>query len=131
MISLINVEFYRFFFVGVGANLINYAIYLFFYWIGMPLFIASTAGYVAGLLCSYHFGRLWVFGNKFNINKGNVFRFLAVYTVGGLIMCGLIEVLVRTSVMSYQKSWLAGAAFTMINNFFGLKKFVFNRGISK
>lgn len=77
----------------------------------MPLLAASAAGYVAGLLCSYHFGRIWVFGNKFDISKGNVIRFLAVYAVGGLGMCSLIEVLVRTSVMNHQASWFVGAVF--------------------
>lgn len=129
--GVLNIELLRFMFVGVGANVINFTIYLFVYWIDAPLFAASTIGYVAGLLCSYHFGRIWVFGNKFNISKGNVFRFLAVYAVGGFGMCSLIEVLVRTSVMNYQASWFVGAAFAMINNFFGLKNLVFNKGTNK
>lgn len=131
MIALLNIDLLRFLFVGVGANLINYSIYMFLYWVGIPLFIASAAGYVAGLICSYHFGRVWVFGDKFDISKGNVFRFLAVYAVGGLGMCSLIELLVRTSVMNHQASWLVGAAFAVINNFFGLKKLVFKKGISE
>ena len=123
-----NIELLRFMFVGIGANVVNYAIYLFVYWIEAPLFAASITGYIAGLLCSYHFGRIWVFGNKFDISKENVFRFLAVYALGGMGMCSLIEVLVSTSVMNHQASWLIGAVFAMINNYFGLKNLVFNKG---
>lgn len=126
-----NIELLRFLFVGVGANVINYSIYLLVYWFEAPLFAASIAGYLSGLLCSYHFGRIWVFGNKFDVSKGNVFRFLAVYVFGGLGMCSLIEVLVGTAVMSHQASWFFGALFAMINNFFGLKKLVFNKGTNK
>lgn len=129
--GVFNIELLRFLFVGIGSNVVNYAIYLFVYWIEAPLFAASTSGYIAGLLCSYHFGRIWVFGNKFDISKRNVFRFLAVHAIGGLGMCSLIEVLVRTSVMSHQSGWFVGAVFAMMNNYFGLKNLVFNKGTSK
>jgi len=129
--GLLNTQLLRFLYVGVGANIINYSIYLFVYWMNAPLFVASTTGYVAGLFCSYHFGRIWVFGNKFDISKGNVFRFLAVYAVGWLSMCGLIEVLVSTSLMSHQASWFVGAVTAIVNNYFGLKNIVFNKGMSK
>jgi putative flippase GtrA len=131
MNGLLNVELRRFLFVGVGANAINYAIYLLVYLNDTPLSVASTSGYVAGLLCSYHFGRTWVFGKKFDISKGNVFGFLAVYAVGGFGMCGLIEFLVSSSLMNYKASWFVGATFAVINNFFGIKNLVFYKGTSK
>jgi putative flippase GtrA len=131
MMGGLNIELLRFLLVGICANVINYAIFLFVYWLEGTLFTASITGYVAGLLCSYHFGRIWVFGNKFDISKENVFRFLAVYVVGGLGMCSLIEVLVRSSLMNHQVSWFFGASFAMVNNFFGVKKLVFNKGTNK
>ena len=131
MRGILNIELLRFLFVGMGANIINYSIYLLVHWFEAPLFASSITGYFAGLLCSYHFGRIWVYGNKYDINKGNVFRFLAVYVFGGLVMCSLIEVLVSTTLMNHQASWFFGAFFAMINNFFGLKKLVFNKGTNK
>jgi putative flippase GtrA len=131
MMAAQKIELLRFLIVGVSSNVINYGIYLFVYWMGIPLFAAAAAGYVAGLFCSYHFGRIWIFGNKFNISKSNVIRFLAGYAFGGLGMCGLIQALVGLSVMNHQASWFVGAVFAMINNFLGLKKLVFYKGTNK
>jgi putative flippase GtrA len=94
---------------------------------GISLFISSAIGYSAGLLVSYHFGRIWVFGRKFEMSKQNVTRFAIVYAVGGFGMSALIELLDKTSGIDYRISWLFGAGFAVINNFLGLKWFVFNR----
>ena len=67
--AVFNVELFRFLFVGVGSNIINFVIYLFVYSIGIPLFSASATGYVAGMFFSYHFGRIWVFGRKFEVSR--------------------------------------------------------------
>jgi putative flippase GtrA len=129
--AVFSIEIFRFLFVGVGSNIINFAIYLFVYSIGIPLFSASAVGYVAGIFFSYHFGRVWVFGRKFEVSKINVIRFVVVYGVGGLGMSIIIEVLVRTLGVDYRASWLVGAIFAVINNYLGLKKLVFNKGMSK
>lgn len=122
-----NLELLRYLFVGIGSNLINFVIYLLFYSIGFSLFSSSVAGYSTGLIVSYHFGRVWVFGRKFDMSKQNVFRFAAVYAVGGLGMSALIELLDKTTGLDYRISWLFGAGFAVINNFLGLKWFVFNK----
>jgi len=122
-----NLELLRYLFVGVGSNLINFVVYLLFYSIRFSLFSSSVAGYSMGLIVSYHFGRVWVFGRKFDMSKQNVFRFAAVYAVGGLGMSALIELLDKTTGLDYRISWLFGAGFAVINNFLGLKWFVFNK----
>ncbi len=124
--AIFNVELLRFLFVGVGSNVINFVVYLLVYSIGVSLFAASVAGYSAGLFFSYHFGRIWVFGHRFDVRKENVIRFAAVYAVGGLGMSIIIEVLVRTIGLDYRVSWFIGAVFAVINNFVGLKWLVFN-----
>jgi len=129
--AVFNAELFRFLFVGVGSNIINFVIYLFVYSIGVPLFSASAAGYVAGMFFSYHFGRVWVFGRKFEVSKNNLIRFVVVCGVGGLGMSIIIEVLVRTLEVDYRASWLVGATFAVTNNYLGLKKIVFNKGMIK
>ena len=121
-----NIELFRFLFVGVGSNIISYAIYLFVYSIGIPLFAASAAGYVVGIFFSYHFGRTWVFDRKFEASKNNVIRFLTVYAIGGLSMISIIELMAGTLCVDYRASWLVGSIFTAISNYLGLKKLVFN-----
>ena len=122
-----NFELMRYLFAGVGSNLINFVVYLLFCLIGLSLFLSSVAGYFAGLFASYHFGRVWVFGKKFDISKQNLIRFLVVYAVGGLGMSTLIELLDKTTGMDYRINWLFGASFAVINNFLGLKWLVFNK----
>ncbi len=129
--AMFNVELLRFLFIGVGSNVINFIAYLLVYSIGVPLFAASVAGYTVGLFFSYHFGRIWVFGLRFDVSKKNVIRFVAVYAVGGLGMSIIIEVLVRTIGLDYRLSWFIGAVFAAINNFVGLKWLVFNRSEEK
>lgn len=129
--DMFNVELLRFLIVGVGSNVINFIVYLLVYSIGVSLFAASVAGYIAGLFFSYHFGRIWVFGRRFDVSKKNVIRFVAVYVVGGLGMSIIIEVLVRTIGLDYRLSWFIGAVFAVINNFVGIKWLVFNRSEEK
>lgn len=123
-----NQELMRYLFVGVGSNLINFAVYLLFYSLGISLFLSSATGYSAGLVVSYHFGRVWVFGEKFEMSKQNLIRFSVVYAVGGIGMSALIEFLDNTTRMDYRISWLFGAGYAVVNNFFGLKWFVFIKG---
>lgn len=118
----------RYLFVGLGSNLINFTTYFLLYKLDMSLFASSSAGYFVGLIASYHFGRIWVFGHKFDINKKNVIRFLTVYAIGGLGMSALIVLLSKALGLDYQVSWVFGAGFAAVNNFAGLKWFVFNKG---
>lgn len=124
--AILNVELLRFLFVGVGSTVINFVVYFLVYSIGVSLFAAAVAGYSVGLFFSYYFGRIWVFGHRFDVGKENVIRFLSVYAVGGLGMSIIIEVLVRTMGLDYRVSWFIGAVFAVINNFVGLKWLVFN-----
>ncbi|MEI7993360.1 MAG: GtrA family protein [Methylococcaceae bacterium] len=123
----INKDLCRFLVVGIGSNLMNFGVYLLIHSMGISLFSASVAGYSAGLIVSYHFGRVWVFGGKFKISKQNIIRFFIVYAVGGLGMSVLIEQLDRVTNLDYRICWFFGAIFAVINNFIGQKWLVFNR----
>ncbi|MES2887697.1 MAG: GtrA family protein [Pseudomonadota bacterium] len=129
--KFINADLLRFLTVGVGSNLLNFATYLLLYSIGAPLFVASAAGYAVGLLLSYHFGRIWVFGRKFEMEKSNLVRFLAVYAMGGIGMSLIIELMVKYFEWNHALSWVVGAGFAVINNYVGLKKLVFNKGLKE
>jgi len=120
-------ELFRFLTVGVGSNIINFIFYTLIYALGVSLFLSSIVGYLIGLFASYHFGRTWVFGKSFAIDMKNVMRFILVYFFGGLGMSSLIILLDANTGLDYRISWLFGAVFAVINNFLGLKWFVFNR----
>lgn len=117
----------RFILVGLGSNLVNFAVYFILILFGKPLFLSAITGYLVGLFFSYHFGRVWVFGQKFQMSQKNVAKFATVYIVGGIGMSFLIEMAGRTMSIDYRLVWLFGATFAVMNNFFGLKWFVFNQ----
>jgi putative flippase GtrA len=117
----------RYLFVGIGSNLINFVSFYIFHAIGISLFMSSGLGYSVGLIFSYHFGRIWVFGLRYNVTKKNVIRFFFIYLIGGLGMSLLIELIDNVTGVDYRISWFFGAFFAVINNFFGLKYFVFNK----
>lgn len=121
-------EFSRYILVGIGSNCINFSIY-FFLKIFFSLFMAAFFGYLAGLLLSYHFGRIWVFGERFSVRRQNLISFLVVYLIGGLGMSGLIEFFGSYMKVDLQISWLIGALFALANNFIGMKWFVFKKDL--
>lgn len=118
----------RFLIVGVGSNILNYLVYYLAYTPGAPLVIASALGYLAGLLNSYHLGRVWVFDVRANTAGIAPIRFALVYAIGGIGMSGIIEILDRTLGWDFRVCWFFGALFAFVNNFIGSKWLVFKEG---
>lgn len=121
----IHGELVRFLVVGVGSNLLNFFAYFLVHALGAPLVAASVAGYLAGLLNSYYFGRSWVFDAEDRIGRLAILHFTVVYAVGGIGMSVIIEMLDRTQGLDYRVSWVFGAVFAFTNNFLGSKWLVF------
>ena len=118
-------ELARFLVVGVGSNFLNFLVYLLVYASGTSLVAASIAGYLAGLINSYYFGRSWVFNMGDRIGRLATLRFIVVYAIGGIGMSAIIEVLDRTQEWDYRVSWFFGAVFAFANNFLGSKWLIF------
>ena len=121
-------ELFRFIVVGVGSNVLNFVVYVLAHLAGASLFVASTGGYLTGVLNSYYFGKNWVFGKPhahISADWMSMARFFLVYATGGLGMSGIIEVLDRGAGMDYRASWVFGATFAFTNNFLGSKWLVF------
>jgi len=121
----INRELSRFLVVGVGSNLLNFLVYLLTHMSGAPLVAASVAGYSAGLLNSFYFGKIWVFDAKDRVGRLAILYFIVVYAIGGIGMSVIIEMLDRAQGLDYRASWFFGAAFAFTNNFLGSKWLVF------
>ncbi len=122
---MMRTDLTRFIIVGIGSNIINFMVYRVAYYLEFSLFLASTFGYVAGLIFSYQLGRTWVFGKSFAISKKNLFYFLIVYAIGGLIMSLIIEIFTKKIFIDYKISWLFGATYAAVNNFLGQRFLVF------
>ena len=119
-------EFKRYSIVGVFSTLINYFTFYIFLKISNLVVISSFIGYFIGLTNSYFFGKEWVFKSKIKNNFKIIFKFILVYSLGGLLNSITIYFLNKYGFV-YYVSWLMGTLMAIMNNFYGSKFFVFTK----
>jgi len=117
----------RFLVMGLFSNVINFCVYYALINININLSLSSILGYVAGLVCSYHLGRVWVFGQRFDINSKNILFFGIVYFLGSVWMTGIINLMVNNLSTDYKISWIFGAGTAAVNNYLGMKFLAFKK----
>jgi putative flippase GtrA len=115
----------RFLMMGLLSNAINFCVYYVLINININLSLSSILGYVAGLMCSYNLGRVWVFGKRFDINSKSILWFAVVYLLGSIWMTGIINLMVTNLFIDYKISWIFGAGAAAVNNFLGMKFLAF------
>ena len=119
-------EFIKFAIVGGLSVTINFVVYSVIFVITSLILPSAILGYSAGLFNSYALNKLWVFKSKSAPHRGEVFRFLLVYAAGGLGMLTLIYASYAALRIDYKFSWLIGAVYAVVNNYYGSKFLVFN-----
>ena len=117
----------RFFLMGVLSNVINFAVYYALINFNVNLSLSAILGYVAGLICSYHLGRVWVFGQRFDINSKSILFFGIVYYLGAIWMTGIINMMVNNLYIDYKISWIFGAGTAAVNNYLGMRFLAFRK----
>ena len=117
----------RFLLMGVLSNAINFAVYYAFINFNVNLSLSAILGYVAGLICSYHLGRVWVFGQRFDINSKSILFFGIVYFLGLVWMTGIINLMVTNLSIDYKISWIFGAGAAAVNNYLGMRFLAFSK----
>ena len=117
----------RFLVMGLLSNVINFCVYYASINININLSLSSILGYVAGLVCSYHLGRVWVFGQRFDINPKSILFFGIVYLLGSIWMTGMINLMVNFLSIDYKISWFFGAGTAAVNNYLGMKFLAFKK----
>ena len=117
----------RFLLMGVLSNAINFVVYYALININVNLSLSSILGYVAGLICSYHLGRVWVFGKRFDINSKSILFFGIVYFLGSVWMTGIINLMVNYLSIDYKISWIFGAGTAAVNNYLGMRFLAFRK----
>ena len=118
-------QFRRFLLAGLGSNLINFLVFYLCNTYNLSLFLSSLLGYSSGLYFSYILGRFWVFDAKFSYSIKQLIAFMTVYAIGGIGMITTILIFHYLFMLDYNSSWLFGAVFATLNNFYGQKYFVF------
>ena len=117
----------RFLVMGLLSNAINFCVYYALINININLSLSSILGYLSGLVCSYHLGRVWVFGQRFEINSKSILWFGIVYFLGSVWMAGMINLMVNILSIDYKISWIFGAGAAAVNNYLGMKFLAFRK----
>ena len=118
-------------FVAAGgtATVINYALFVLLYWAGMNYLIASTLGYVSGIVVSFTINRYLVFRDS-EKQPRQFLRYTAIYLVALVAQLGLLELGVRLGLDPLVANAIA-LVIVVIANFFVIRRFVFSRGNNK
>jgi len=117
-------EIYRFIFVGIGSNIINYLIYSFLYLFSGEILISSYFGYLCGMFFSYFLGREWVFRFQSSRYKTLV-KFILLHLTSMFVMGEMIYLLIITYDLIYYLAWFISTTIIAFSNFLVLKYYVF------
>ena len=122
-----NLQIFKFLVSGLIASGINFLVYSSLYLIFKKLVIASFCGYFIGILFSYALAKIWVFQNK---SRQNLLKslptFCLIYFLGAIEMSFVI-VFLNQFLSNYRIAWLFGAFFGALNNYLGVKYFLFRK----
>ena len=122
-----NLQIFKFLVSGLIASGINFLVYSSLYLISKKLVIASFGGYFIGILFSYVLAKIWVFQNKSRQNLLKTFpTFCLIYFLGAIEMSFVI-VFLNQFLSNYRIAWLFGAFIGALNNYLGVKYFLFRK----
>ena len=122
-----NLQIFKFIVSGLIASVINFLVYSSLYLIFNNLLIASFCGYFVGILFSYALAKIWVFQNKSRQNLLKSFPlFCLIYFLGAIEMSFVI-VFLNQFLNNYRIVWLFGAFIGALNNYLGVKFFLFRK----
>jgi len=122
-----NLQIFKFIVSGLIASSINFLVYSSLYLTFKKLVIASFCGYFIGIIFSYALAKIWVFQNKSRQNLLKSFpTFCLIYFLGAIEMSFVI-VFLNQFLNNYRIAWLFGAFIGALNNYLGVKFFLFRK----
>ena len=122
-----NLQIFKFIISGLIASVTNFLVYSSLYLIFNKLVIASFCGYFTGILFSYALAKIWVFQDKSRQNLLKSFPiFCLIYFLGAIEMSFVI-VFLNQFLNNYRIVWLFGAFVGALNNYLGVKFFLFRK----
>ena len=122
-----NYQIFRFIISGLIATCINFLVFNLFYLLFKNIIFASLLGYSTGLFSSFVLAKLWVFRDNSQKRRfKSFFVFCLIYFLGGLEM-SLIIFFLNQLIDNYKVAWLFGAFIGALNNYLGLKYFLFKK----
>ena len=120
-------QIFRFIISGLIATIINFLVFNLFYLLFKNIIFASLLGYSTGLFSSFVLAKFWVFRDNSEKRRfKSFFVFCLIYFLGGLEM-SLIIFFLNQLIDNYKVAWLFGAFIGALNNYLGLKYFLFKK----
>lgn len=116
-------QFFRFILVGFLSTLLNFIFYQLFNSFNVQVELSAVIGYIMGLLCSFIFGKTWVFKNSSTQIKKQFFKFVLIYITSLILYTLIISYFNEEYGKIY--SWLFAISISTLINFLGSKYAVF------
>ncbi len=112
--------------VGGLGTVINYLVFfLFFKFFGIGYIVASTAGYIAGLVFGYSFNRRITFKSENPRKMLELVRYVTVYSISLLLSLLFLHLLIKTFSLNPYLANISAIVLSTVTNFLGCTFFVF------
>ena len=118
-------KFLKFGVTGVVNTLITYLFYCVFVYIGLQYQLASSLGFLAGILNSYYMNKLWTFKCNDNHYPRQVLMFIVVNLTALGVNLIVLTLLVQNLNKNIYFSQVVAIFGSMIVNYLGQLLFVF------
>ena len=124
---MINLQIMKFLMVGIISTIFNYTCFFFlFRLLGLNFLLASSIGYIIGLLFGYSLNRAWTFQSAIN-SFALKFRYLCTYLFSLTAGLALLQILVKNYGLASEIANIYVILITTLLNFIGTKFWVFSK----
>jgi len=120
------IKFIKFSIVGVSNTLVSLVLfYILFEFLGVYYIIASTLGYIVGLINSYFWNLRWTFRHRHS--SGVLVKFIIVNVIALSLKLTIISILVESFLMPELFAEIIAMGFAIVVNFGGNRFWTFSK----
>lgn len=128
--KLFNSSFVRYIIVGVGSLVVDYGLLLFGYHVlNLDLAVATTAGFIAGMLANFLLNKFWAFGDTGHTAKRSALQ-MTMYVglvIFNLLFTNVFVIFLQNNNVGPEVSKIASTAMITLWNFIIYKKIIFKK----
>jgi putative flippase GtrA len=124
---MISTQVIKFLTVGIICTILNYICFLIFLrFLGVNFLLASSCGYIIGLLFGYSLNRAWTFQSIEN-SLTHKFKYLFTYLFSLAVGLIFLQILVKNYGVATEIANICVILITTLLNFLGTKFWVFGK----
>jgi putative flippase GtrA len=126
----VNIQFIKFSIIGGLNTLVHYCIFIIlFRMFKVDMIVASTSGYLVGILNSFLLNRSWTFKVQGSGCSKDFIRFLFVNSAALITNIVVLKLLAEKLLIIPEISQLGAILFSLVVNFTGNKWWTFRRAL--